>query len=306
MRPFRKLNCLFAVKMLLLDAGADATVVLVARGKDPTMEEVAKMVALNSHPVPVGESVGSVWDVQHERVLPELVDVEGGHPLLYAGGKSHLLVGPSGLGKSWIALAAALAVLAADETATVGWVDFDMSLEELVGRAKALGAARSQAERLFRLPLSGSLASAMPDFQRWGAERAPTLVVVDSVEQALVAAGVDVFDAGAVRTWWRRSLQVLGETGARSLLFLGGRGAFGAELEEPLPFVTGAAWYLRPGRGFSQFARGRGGGPVVLLVAKDRYGANAPGECAAVASFTPRVGGDLTITLHDISKSGPQ
>lgn len=254
--------------------------------------------------VPPEECFQDLWDADLPAVRPELAAIEGGDlPLLYGGGRSHLLFGAGGTGKSWIAETIALSVLAADPAATVVWIDLEMTLPELVGRAKALGATRAQAARIFRQPLEGPLTAALGALRARWAARPPTLVVLDSMAQALSGAGANENDNSEVGAWWGGALTPMAKMGAQSILVLdhvakpqpgsglapAARGA-GAKIN----LISGAAWSLQTKEPFSCGQRGS----VELVVAKDRHGARTVGDVAAVAVVVPGPDGSLAISLR--------
>lgn len=200
---------------------------------------------------------------------------------------------------TWVALAAAAEQIQAGRV--VIYLDYE-------------GSARIVGERLGALGLDPELVDAHLLYHRPGivtrdvaarltaaVEATNTaLVIIDGVAKALAAAGLSEDKAPDVLQWLVTAVNPLAEAGAAVLMLdhvvkeKDGRGLWARGSGAKLGEVSGAAWVLRPDRPFSRTQAGR----AHLVQAKDREGHVATdGATAAIITFTPSSGGQLTITL---------
>lgn len=206
---------------------------------------------------------------------------------LFYGAAVNTLAGEPGLGKSWIAVAASLHVLRRGGSVIV--LDYEDSARTWAQRLRSLGAEQEQLMDLLYFRGAGAPAEADLDWLPRLAGAAPdVLVVIDSLAEALAAAGLDENLAGDVTSWHQRIARPLADAGATVLLIdhlakdSSSRGRWARGSGAKLAAITGAAFRLEITEPFSRERSGLG----QLVISKDRYGAvGAVGETVANIRF---------------------
>lgn len=246
-------------------------------------------------PRPVSDPVSGVpsfladdWDDETPPVEPELLCVEGGKPLLYAG-ESHAIFGPGGEGKSWTTQHLAAETLRNDPTAIVVFVDYESNRRTLKERMKALGVDKEQAKRLGYWSTSESLMKASPSGRRWlnwvDAHK-PSLVIIDSVAKACAAAQLNDESNPEFQAWDNGVIMPLTERRITSVRIdhtgndsaLGGKAQRERGASSKQQTVSGASYRFEL---ISAWTR-TSSGSAKLIPTKDREGHRKKGEVAAL------------------------
>ncbi|MHB1582988.1 MAG: AAA family ATPase [Acidimicrobiales bacterium] len=194
--------------------------------------------------------------------------------------------GEPGLGKTWLAVAAVRHVLAEGGSALV--LDYEDSARTWAARLRELGAGPDDLASVVYLRGAGApTESDLGWLPRLAGVFSP-LVVIDSVAEAMAAAGLDENDAGDVTLFHQRVTRPLADAGGTVLLLdhvvkdQGGRGRWARGSGAKLAAVTGAAFSFEIDEAFSRARSGVGR----LVVAKDRHGVVGPvGDTAAEVRF---------------------
>ena len=230
---------------------------------------------------------GQDWDSEDdEDEAPDLIEVEDGMPLLYRG-KSHLVFGAGGSGKSWFVLHCVAQTLSSG--GKVLYIDYEMNRGQVKARLKALGVTREQAAGLAYWRVTGGFRGDQLAALGWlvGMYRFE-LVTLDSVSKALSTLDLDEsgnkdyhrFDDTVIVPLTYRDLTVL------MIDHTGNDHPVGGSLKRPRgasgkrDSVSGASyWFTVADK--DAWTRSRDG-KARLLVQKDRGGHRASGELAAV------------------------
>lgn len=213
---------------------------------------------------------------------------------LFYSGAVNSVAGEPGLGKTWLAVKCVVETLAWS-----GWVvviDFEDTAMTWAGRLAALGVERAALARVVYLRAGGPLSEADVAWLVRLIESKPNcFVVVDSVAEALAAAGLDEDVAGDVTAWHQGLPRPLADAGGTVLVLdhvtkgATGRGRWARGSGAKLAAITGAAYGLDVEEPFSR----ERSGIAHLTVAKDRHGSvGAVNETAATVRFNV-AGGSL-------------
>lgn len=206
---------------------------------------------------------------------PEILTRTDGASLLYPG-KTHMFYGESESGKSWLALIAIAEQLAAGKAAL--FVDFESDAVTVVGRLMALGAdPKALGERLAYVrpdaaPKPGTAeGSAFAELLG----RRYAVAVVDGSTDAYMLYGLNPNEQTDIASFTRQLPNRLAESTGAAVVLIDhvvksndGRGRFPIGGQHKLSAVTGAAYYVEPGKGESIGAGKRG--VMVMRVTKDR------------------------------------
>ena len=203
---------------------------------------------------------------------PQLLTRSDAVKLLYPG-RRHAFAGEPESCKTWLALLAVAEVLTDD--GVVLYLDFEDNPASVVHRLLALGVKRDH--------ISTGLAYVRPDSRlddvgRYTLDqvldRAPRLVVVDGVTEALATFGLDLTSNSDIAQFAVQLTKPLADTGAAVLELdhltksRDGRGRYAIGAQHKLAGLDGAAYLLEIVQPFGHGRTGR----VRVLVAKDRLG----------------------------------
>jgi len=224
---------------------------------------------------------------------PDFLRRNDGRALLY-GGKMHVLQAEPSSGKSWLALLAALEVLAMG--GAVVYLDYEDTSVGILGRLLALGADPAAVRHRFRyIQPSGPFGpTERVELSRLCKTLNPDLIVIDGVAEALVRDGYAEDRAAEVVAWVEALPRWLARTGAAVLMLdhvvknreEQGRWARGSGAK--LGAVDGSAYLVKVVVPFSRTRAGR----LRLVIAKDRPGGvGAIGDTAAIVDIEPKADG---------------
>ena len=230
-----------------------------------------------------------------KRKQPELLTVSGHTPLLYRAA-SNSIFGPSGGGKTFVALETVAEVIQAGNVA--GYIDWEDSGDTAAERLLALGIEPEQMTQFVYFPVSTALPADLDRVLRHLTEA--IFVVIDSVGEGMAAAGIDPNADGPVAAWMAR-IKLLTRTEARTCVLTldhvpkdkEAPSGFAIGSQRKLAAITGAAYRLET---VVEPARGKPG-KLRLIVAKDRHGNRAKGTTAAEVHMEPGEGEQLNIHL---------
>ena len=246
------------------------------------------------------------WDAEIEIVLPDLLAVEGGHPLFYDG-ESHALSGPGGSGKTWVAAYTIAELTRNDPAATAVFIDYEDSREGFRERMKALGVTKSQAARIAYWSVSGSL---MPEtalghvWLDWVLTYGPKFVAIDSVGKACLAAGLDddtreygIWDTHVIVPLTRLGITTLRIDHTGHAAGLGSGGSAGARARGwsgKDQAVSGASYLFQPVEHWTR----ENDGAARIKCLKDRRGTHKAGSVVAnLAVLVEHEGRKVTMTF---------
>ncbi|RDV44129.1 hypothetical protein DOE76_13880 [Leifsonia sp. ku-ls] len=208
--------------------------------------------------------------------MPTILHREDGPALFYPGCVNDLH-GESESGKSWIAIAAVLQVIARGEH--VRYLDFESTALEVTKRLLLCGGERQVIDRYFHYyrptedPLDGSNAPVLRDFQRMLNSRA-SLIVLDGVTEAMTKSGFDFEKNKDVAKWMVIPKSLANVTGAAVVLIdhviksSEGRGRFMIGAQHKMAALDGASYLVDVEAGIAKGAKGS----LLMKVAKDRPG----------------------------------
>lgn len=228
----------------------------------------------------------------------------GGRPGLFYRAQRNMLSGEPSVGKTWLALQAAILEIASGRV--VIWIDADnMGPNRLLERLRQLGRAHGVDDAV----LAERFRYVRPDARATEAtldaltEPGVSLVVLDSLNPILGLQGVDPYSTTEVDSFFRAVCDPLTDAGACVLMLdhvpknTGNRGryAYGSERK-----LSGVDVHLTM-RSHKPFSREQGG-ESYLDVAKDRDAhVGAVGE--VVGAFALEVGDSLTASLREVTAS---
>lgn len=253
------------------------------------------------HPV----DLGPVLDGDHETPVPEILRTRDGARAMFYRGRVNGVHGDSGIGKSWLVLAAVHQVLASGRRALI--IDYEANAAEIVARLRALGCDRHQ--------LLGLLTYLQPN--------APTgplaieavleqittdtdLVIIDSLGEAFGLDGIDENSDAEVGPWLRTVARRLADAGPAVVLVDHGTKANDNPLhpsgsKRKRAAITGASYLVTAKTTPTRDQAGE----LTLTCAKDRHGTYPRGHVAAIADITPYPDGGITVNLHQPPTTTP-
>jgi len=228
--------------------------------------------------------------------VPELLSRSDGVALVYPG-KLHEFSGEPETGKGWLALAAAVEVLAAGDH--VLYLDFEDSASGVIPRLVALGVEPEVIVGRFHYvrPVEALSEAGWRDLNR-ALTPAPRLAVFDGVTEGMALHGLDMEKNVEVAKWLALLARPLALRGAAVTLLdhvtkdREKRGRYSIGAQHKLGGIDGSAFRLTV---VEPFGRGRSG-VVKLTAAKDR-----PGYLAPYIKHTP---GERHIADMHISSTG--
>lgn len=226
---------------------------------------------------------------------PNFMTRSDGRALLYSG-KLHMFQGDPSGGKTFLALWAAVEVLAAG--GAVIYFDYEDNEVGIVARALALGAdPEAIVERFAYLQVESRFGTAeQATVKATLDELIPDLVVIDGVAEALTRDGLNEDSAGDYVGWIERFPRwVVRQSGAAVVLLdhlkkdAEGKGRWARGTGAKLGSIDGAAYTIKTIRAFSR----EHAGAVRMTIAKDRPGGVGPiGSIAGIVSFDPHARGE--------------
>lgn len=224
---------------------------------------------------------------------PSLLTLESDGALLYPS-RVHAVMGESGSGKSWLALVAAAQEMRAGST--VIFLDFEDTPAGVLGRLLALGVTPESitARFVYVRPDSTFTDAARDNLLALVRTLSPSLIVVDSVGEAMALDGLKQNDDDAVAGWMRRLPRSVASLGPAVLLLdhvvkaEGERGLWAIGSQRKRAAIDGAAYVIevRERDGFSAERAGR----ARLICAKDRHGTFHRGQHVADMRVIPHSG----------------
>lgn len=223
---------------------------------------------------------------------PTLLRRSDGKALLYPAA-INTIHGQPGHGKTWAALFAICQALRDDER--VALIDYENAPPYTALRLRELGLTSSETAGLDYRHASGAVT---PEDVAEVIGRGPALVVVDSVAEALSAAGLVENEAADVARWIAGVPRLFAEAGACVLLLDhmrkdGGRGPRGSS--HKLAGVSGVSLGIEVEQPWARDVAGS----ALLVVAKDRLGYVGPQDApVARVRFLPGPDGELTVVVE--------
>lgn len=247
--------------------------------------------------IATGDDIRSVLTGTWEPPIPTILCRRDGAALLYPG-KVHSLAGEPGAGKTWIALAAVAQVLADGERTMV--IDHEDRLDTTVRRLAQLGVPPELivAGLDYVTPTIAIRGGGVTKNVVMASERC-TLVVVDSLGEALAHSQLNQNDDGEVAGYMGRVARRLADGGAAVLLLdhvvksSEERGRWSIGSQRKLAAIDGAAYQAIAIRSPSVDAEGL----VKVVCSKDRGGNWAHGSTVAEVTITPGVDGSVVLRI---------
>lgn len=242
--------------------------------------------------------LGPAFDGNHTSPVPDIFTTRDGSRSLFYRGCVNAVHGDSGIGKSWLVLAAVAQVLGQGRRALI--VDYEANAFEIVARLRALGCSRAQ--------IVGQLAYVQPNHPTSAVAVAQLLeqltpdtdlVVIDSLGEAFGLDGVDENSDADVGPWLRAVARRLADAGPAVVLVDHGTKAQDNPLhpsgsKRKRAAITGASYLITTTKPPTR----EQAGVLVLTCAKDRHGTYARGKVAATADITPYPDNGVTVNLH--------
>lgn len=230
------------------------------------------------------------------RPEPTLLQRTDGIGLLYPG-KVHSLAGEPGAGKTWVALMAVLEALCRGEQAML--IDWEDHADTAHQRLRSLGATDEQMLEQFHYITPGMSAKG-GSVPTWIVDLAAgcSLVVIDSVGEAMADVGVGQNDDDAVALWGRRVTRAIAREGCTVLQLdhvikdAESRGRWAIGSQRKLAAIDGAAYNAITIKPFTKTIAGS----LKLTVAKDRGGNFATGSTVAIVGIDPS-DGTMNVTI---------
>lgn len=266
------------------------------RSSPAAAEEIAEMLE-SWAPV----DLGPVVDGNHTAPVPRIFTTRDGARAMFYSGQVNGVHGDSGIGKSWLVLAAAAQVLSAGNRALI--VDYEANAAEIVARLRALGCDRNQ--------IVGQLVYVQPNHPTGDLAVAQLLeqitsdtdlAIIDSIGEAFGLDGIDENSDAEVGPWLRRVARPLADAGPAVVLVDHGTKAADNPLhpsgsKRKRAAITGASYLITTTKPSTQDQAG----VLLLTCAKDRHGTYPRGSVVARADITPYPDGGVTVNLHQSS-----
>lgn len=241
--------------------------------------------------------VEAIENGEYKAAVPEIGIVPNSEPLFYRGAINEIH-GMPGCGKSWLALHTIKECVARKES--VLFLDWEDTAANCLLRLKALGANLHQVMKYMHYVDVATLGMMhRAAFLATLEHTAPTMVVFDSVGEAMGASGLDVNADKDVAMWFAAYPGTAAKSDARPAVLLvdhvvkneKDRGHWAAGSYRKLAAVSGAAYLIETLEPFSRNQPGR----VQIIVAKDRGGCRPVGTSAAVMTVHPENEGEQVL-----------
>ncbi|MFK3836629.1 AAA family ATPase [Microbacterium sp. NPDC087868] len=236
--------------------------------------------------------VQGLIDGTRTRLRPTVGRTSVGQALFYAA-RVNGLAGASGDGKSWTALHTCAQELADGNVAF--YIDYEDSSDGIVTRLLQLGVEpEAILNRFVYLNPDTSLGDAeLARLLALVAERAPTVVIVDSTGEALAAEGINPNADEEVALWFQRVARAIAKLGPAVVVLDhmsksadGGLWPIGSQRKRAA--ISGAQ-YIQEVLGDAGFSEGKAG-QARLKCAKDRPGTYFKGQVVANLRIAPTSG----------------
>jgi hypothetical protein len=278
----------FATAHAIREAGSRFAQALAAAGHDPApafdlVENIAKSSVIEY------VDMGRVFDEPLVEIRAKSGLVERAMPLFYPG-CVNMLMGTDGVGKTFVALQAALEDLEAGYE--VLWIDYEEQTDRTMKeRLHAMHAKREWMSR-FHVLRTDSILSQGNMKELLATATKCSLVVIDSVGEYLAAHGADENKDNDVAKWLNKHLsRYLAAAGPAVVLIdhpaKGNEGLEPAGSKRKRAGLTGAAYRISLPSESDGWSK-EDGGFAVLTTAKDRHGNRRRGSIAAFIECVPQ------------------
>ncbi|MEO6627898.1 MAG: AAA family ATPase [Aquihabitans sp.] len=239
-----------------------------------------------------------VLNGDHQPPLPEILQPPTGPALIYKC-RVNAIFGESGVGKTWVTLAAIAEVIR--NGGTVMQIDLEDTPHGIVARLIALGLTPKQIREqfIYLSPETGWSAVAQAVVAQIIEDRHPELVVIDSVGEAMAAAGVKGNDDDDVARWFVQFPKFIAHRGPAVIIVdhvpkdpnAPSRYMIGSQRKTAA--TNGAIYRVESIKTPSKTDDGM----LKLVVAKDRHGNHTQGKTAAMVAITHSLEGGVILTL---------
>jgi hypothetical protein len=234
------------------------------------------------------DDIDVILDGNHEIPEPEVLYREDGRGLFYPG-RVNMLFGEDAVGKTWVELVAAKAVMDAGGIAL--HLDYDDTATTNIARLLALGCDRETIRNQYRHCTDpGKLDHERIDAlvaEITAATGRPVLVIIDVLAEALVAHNLDENSAGDYVKWYRAVALPLARAGAAVILAdhvpKNANGGYSRGSGAKRNKIDGVAYEVSAPDPLTR----EHGGTLALTIRKDRNGSvGKRGSEAALLIFT--------------------
>lgn len=266
------------------------------------LDEALRLVTKLTDAIPADETHGGWHPHDLTEVLagatsgptPTVLAVQGAAALFYAG-RTNLIFGESGAGKTWVALLAVREALAEGRGAV--YVDLEDTPEGLVSRLRLLGCTDDQLARhlVYIQPEVPWGATAQAALARIIDDRDVALVVLDSTGEAMAADGVKGNDDDDVARWFTACPKYLARRGPAVVIIDhipkndqdAPLSPIGSQRKKAA--IDGAAYRIDAPKPPSKDREGL----LVATTSKDRHGTRSKGQKAAEVALVPSPHGGM-------------
>lgn len=282
-----------------IQANAIAVSTAAAEGQ---LDEALRLVTKLTDAIPADETHGGWAPIDLTDVLtgestgpvPTVLAVQGAAPLFYTG-RTNLIFGESGAGKTWVALLAVREAL--EQGRGVVYIDLEDTPEGLIGRLRLLGCSTDQLARhlVYIQPEVPWGATAQAALARIIDDRDVALVVLDSTGEAMAADGVKGNDDDDVARWFTVCPKYLARRGPAVVIIdhipkddqAAPLSPIGSQRKKAA--IDGAAYRIDAPKPPSKDREGL----LVATTSKDRHGTRSKGQKAAEVALVPSPHGGM-------------
>lgn len=288
-----------------------AEVAALAEVRDPRSTVARELDVVGERAAVVADLVES-WEAvdlrlilegRHAQPVPTVLVTRDNAAAYFYPGKVNGLHGDSGIGKSWLAYAAAAQELEADHDVLI--LDYEATASEVVDRLRKLGAsADAIIEHLTYIQPNAPTSPVALALVLEHITPTTTLALIDSIGEAFGLDGIDENSDAEVGPWLRRVARTLAAAGPAVVLIDHATKAADNPLhpsgsKRKRAAITGASYLVTakvtPTRDSA--------GTLTLTCAKDRHGTYARGAVVASVDITPYPDGGVTINIHQTDQS---
>lgn len=239
-----------------------------------------------------------ILDSCHDQPSPTVLRTRDGLAAYFYAGKVNGLHGDSGIGKSWLAYAAAAQELEAGNDVLI--LDYEATAAEVVDRLRKLGATPDAiVEHLTYIQPNAPTSLIAVSLVLEHVKPSTTLALIDSLGEAFGLDGIDENSDAEVGPWLRRVARTIAAAGPAVVLIDHATKAADNPLhpsgsKRKRAAITGASYLvtakITPTRDSP--------GSLTLTCAKDRHGTYARGKVVASIDVTPYPDGGVSINVH--------